>query len=106
MAVVRIMKNITILEKKAPTPTSKFLSSSSLSLAPLRLASVLCPAAFSSSTSSLACQKNKYGLIVVPRIATSIDHSSLVCGIDGTKVSRITPFSPHHKRGDGVGEEH
>src|SRR5271166_420707 len=90
IAVVRMMKNMTTFEKNAPTPTSKFLSSSSLSVAPFRLASVLCPAAFSSSTSSLACQKNKYGLIVVPRIATSVDHSSLVWGMDGTKVARAT----------------
>src|ERR1700691_5303138 len=108
IAVVRMIKNMTIFEKNAPTPTSKFRSSSSLSVAPLRLASVLCPAAFSSSTSSLACQKNRYGLIVVPRIATSIDHSSLVCGIDGMKVARATPapVRSHHKRGNRIGEEH
>jgi hypothetical protein len=36
IAVVRMMKNMTMFEKNAPTPTSKFLSSSSLSVAPLR----------------------------------------------------------------------
>ena len=89
-AVARMMKYITIFEKNAPTPTSTFRKSSSSTVAPLRRARVLCPSAFSSSTSSLVCQKNRYGLIVVPRIATSVDHSSLLCGIDGTKVSRST----------------
>ena len=85
-----MMKNMTMLEKKAPTPTSIFLISSSWSDAPFRIASVLWPAAFSSSTSSLACQKKRYGLMVVPRIATSIDHSARPCGMEGTNVERAT----------------
>src|ERR1039457_5957158 len=86
------MKYITRFEKNDPTPTSICLAWSSIGVAPLRDSAVVKPAAFSSSTSSLACQKNRYGLIVVPRIATSVDHSSLVCGIDGTKVARATPL--------------
>ena len=90
MAVVRMMKNMTIFEKNAPTPTSRFLNPSSSVVAPLRLVSELWPADFSSSTSSLACQKKRYGLIVVPRIATSVAHSFLECGTEGIRVSRST----------------
>ena len=43
-----------------------------------------------SSTSCELCQKKRYGLIVVPRMATSVDHSSLVCGSDGRNVSCAT----------------
>ena len=56
-------------------------------VAPCRQASMRRPIAFSSSTSCELCQKKRYGLIVVPRIATSIAHPSWPFGTDGTKVS-------------------
>jgi len=65
MAMLRMITNMTTLEKSAPTRTSMFRRPSSSTVAPFRLASVIWPDAFSSSTSSLACPKNKYRLIVV-----------------------------------------
>ena len=77
-AVARMMKNCTTLENVMPAMTSSRASASSASVAPRRR-----PIAFSASTSCDACQKNKYGEIVVPRIATVVvmyadDHS--ICG--------------------------
>ena len=43
-----------------------------------------------SSASSDACQKNMYGLIVVPKIATSISVKSRVHDSCGTKVAAAT----------------
>src|ERR1022692_3845103 len=44
----------------------------------------------SSSTSSVVCQKNIYGEIVVPRIATSVVRYPAVSDMCGTKVPRMT----------------
>ena len=48
------------------------------------------PVAFSSSTSCDACQKKRYGLIVVPRIATSVAHASRLGGQRRHEASRST----------------
>jgi hypothetical protein len=66
-----MIKNMTMFEKNAPTPTSMFLRSSSWDVAPLRRASVLWPADFSSSTSSLVCQKNKFEKQIHEMLRTS-----------------------------------
>jgi hypothetical protein len=83
-----MMKNITMLEKKAPTPTSIFRLSISSRVAPCRLRSIRRPMAFSSSTSCEDCQKKRYGEIVVPRMATSVPQPWLSLGIEGMKASR------------------
>ena len=72
-AVVRMMKNITRLEKNIPVNTSSLAALNSRSVEPRRCARVILPCFRSSSTSSAACQKNKYGEIVVPRTPTSTD---------------------------------
>ena len=54
------------------------------------------PCSRSSSTSSLHCQKNRYGEIVVPRIAMIPASSGLSSVIDGTNVRRAT--SPQSTR--------
>src|ERR1035438_6587950 len=68
-AVVRMIEYITTCEKAIPTTTSLRAARSSLRVIPLRSSSVAPPAAFISSTSLDACQKNRYGEIVVPRMA-------------------------------------
>src|ERR1022692_4334815 len=45
-----------------------------------------------SSTPCDACQKNKYGLIVVPNIATMVDHASWLFGHEGVNVSCNNDF--------------
>src|ERR1700730_4943260 len=61
------------------------VAESSLTVAPLRPVSVVRPPAFSSSTSSLACQKTNTDWSWCRARPTST--SSLVCGIDGTGAS-------------------
>jgi hypothetical protein len=86
------MKYITRFEKNVPMPTSNLRVRIAVWVAPLRAFSVLRPDAFSSSTSCVACQKNRYGLIVVPRMATSVSQPSLPRGIEGIKVSCRAAF--------------
>ena len=66
-----MMKYITRFETNIPTVTSIVATRNSNGDAPRRSPRVRLPADFSSSTSRLVCQKNKYGEMVVPRIATS-----------------------------------
>ena len=87
-AVVTMMKNITMFEKNVPATTSSLRVMSSRSVAPRRAIVVVRPMNFSSSTSCDACQKKRYGLIVVPRMATRVDQASLPRGRLGTIVSR------------------
>ena len=70
-AVASMMKYITRTLNAIPTFTSSAAYWSSRSVAPLRRHSCVRPMLISSSTSWVACQKNRYGEIVVPRIATS-----------------------------------
>jgi|PersoiStandDraft_1058852.scaffolds.fasta_scaffold10787_4 hypothetical protein len=67
---------MTRFDANVPNPTSSFRSAISREVAPWRETSIRRPIAFSSSTSCEACQKKRYGEIVVPRIATSIAHAS------------------------------
>src|SRR5213592_2146659 len=87
-AVARMMKYITTFEKAMPVKTSWRASRSSWSLAPRRSATVRRPLARSSSTSCEACQKNRYGEIVVPRMPTSVGTARASQGTCGTSVSR------------------
>src|ERR1041384_1555317 len=84
-----MMKYIARFEKDIPVTISIVELFTSSSVAPCRSANER-PIARSCSTSCEACQKNKYGEIVVPIIATNtaryaLDHS--ICGIN---VDRIT----------------
>ena len=58
-AVVRMMKNIAMLEKNVPAPTSSLRRLISSAVAPRRATSECRPSAFSSSTSCDACQKKR-----------------------------------------------
>ena len=58
-AVVRMIKNITRLEKNIPVNTSPAAPLSSRFVEPRRLATVVFPCFRSSSTSCDACQKNR-----------------------------------------------
>ena len=82
------MKYMMKFEKNIPMTTSMNERRSSASVAPCRWRSVRRPIARSSSTSTDACQKNRYGEMVVPRTPTRTekyraDHST--CGM---KVAR------------------
>ncbi|MDD3932665.1 MAG: hypothetical protein PHP55_02295 [Methanoculleus sp.] len=85
-AVVTMMKNMIIWEKNIPMTVSRFILTiprlvTQGLLAPM---SGIRPSATSSSTSSDACQKNRYGEIVVPRIATMLSRKAAeisMCGI-------------------------
>jgi hypothetical protein len=91
-AAVRITKKPTTFETAIPNQVSTLIRSSS-ALAVRRGACFRggnLGSSFCSSTSSAACQKNRYGLIVVPKIATiaviaAVDHSN-----DGTRVASST----------------
>src|SRR5438034_6083189 len=77
-----MMKYMIRLDANIPAMTSLRAALSSSAVAPRRCAR-LRPLARSSSTSCAACQKNRYGEMVVPRMATSTeknprDHST--CG--------------------------
>jgi hypothetical protein len=71
-AVARMMKYMTRFEKNMPVLTSRRASASSWEVAPRRWARVFFPRLFSSSTSWVACQKNRYGEMVVPRMPTRV----------------------------------
>lgn len=69
---------------------------------------MFCPADFSSSTSSLACQKNRLGLIVVPKdrdqscpFASAVRHRRHQ-GI----VQHLAPIGSHYKCRNWVCEKH
>ena len=66
------------------------------------------PIAFSSSTSCEACQKKRYGEIVVPRIATSVAQPARPArkGRDEGVARDLPPVRPDVDRRDDVGEEH
>src|SRR5438552_13489262 len=87
-AVVRIMKYIPTLEKNVPAPLSNPQVKTRVRID--TVGARLRAADFVSSTSCDACQKNRYGLIVVPSTPTSIAHPSRVVGSDGTNVAWTT----------------
>jgi hypothetical protein len=89
-AVARMMKYITMFENTMPVLTSTAASCSSSSLAPRRCLTVTRPTVISSSTSWLACQKNRYGEIVVPSSATNIATNSGLARNVGITVPRST----------------
>src|SRR5215471_3158183 len=92
-AAVNNMKNATAFETAMPNhvSVSMRLSCSSLcsgaNLSGISPGSSLC-----SSTSSDACQKNRYGLIGVPKIATTVMSIVGVQSMEGTNVARATSF--------------
>ena len=65
------------------------------------------PRSCSSSTSSEACQKNRYGEIVVPRMATTVAIMPRSSCSRGTKVDgeRGRPVGVRHERAEDVGED-
>jgi hypothetical protein len=71
-AVVRMMKYMMKFEKNIPATTSVRALLNSSVVAPLRCLTVRRPIARSSSTSSAACQKKRYGEMVVPRMPTKV----------------------------------
>ena len=78
-ALVAMMQNITIWLNAMPVVTSTRAARISVSLTGVRWRR----SARSTSTSDDACQKNRYGLIVVPRMATmAASHRALssTCG--------------------------
>ncbi len=85
-AVVRMMKNMIAFEANMPAITSLRAARSSAAVAPCRCRR-LRPIARSSSTSCAACQKNKYGEIVVPKIATRREKNSRDIWMRGTSVA-------------------
>ena len=86
--MARLMKYMTRLENSIPTPTSHLAYRSSPSVAPRRSHSRRRPGAFSSSTSWLACQKNRYGEMVVPRMATRVTRYGASNRTAGTSAPR------------------
>ena len=83
-ALVRMIEYITSCENPIPTRMSRRASFISWWLTPRREPSVTRPRARISSTSELACQKNRYGEMVVPRIATMMPMKpdvSSTCGM-------------------------
>src|SRR5579862_3697518 len=81
LPVVRIIKNITILDKNIPVFTSVFMLSSILLFT--MIVFFRCTI---SSASMVACQKKRYGEIVVPSNATIIEKKSLLNWIVGIRV--------------------
>lgn len=69
-AVVRMTKYMIRFENSIPVTTSFRDFRNSASVAPLRDSTVNFQCSLSSSTSCDACQKNRYGEIVVPKIPT------------------------------------
>src|SRR5260370_38124415 len=80
------MKYITTFENNMPTATSQFAYFNSVLVAPLRCCKVRRPIEISSSTSWLACQKKRYGVIVVPSTATTIERKLLSKCTEGINV--------------------
>src|SRR5580700_3546174 len=69
LAQAAIMKNITMLERNMPDQTSMRIFFISAGSEPIRALMVVSPAAISSSISCDVCQKNRYGVMVVPKMA-------------------------------------
>src|SRR6202049_1557222 len=89
-ALTMMIAYITTCEKAIPTKTSIRAPRIADRVTPLRKRSVRRPAAFISSTSDDACQKKRYGEMVVPRMATSIVMKALLNSRWGTKVAIST----------------
>src|SRR5476649_2960556 len=105
--VVRIMKYIRKLEKNMPVTTSLRARRNSARVAPWRLATVVFPSARSSSTSCAACQKNRKGEMLVPRMPTSTEifaRKPYVRCESG--VPHLPPIRAHDEGGHHVGEQH
>lgn len=88
--MLKMMKYITAFDSNIPVMTSVVATFSSLLVAPRRCDKVILPCSLSSSTSWAACQKNRYGEMVVPNIPTSTAAYDLVHSICGMRVARIT----------------
>src|SRR5690242_14053084 len=73
-----MMKNMTRLDKIIPDQTSTRIVLSASGVVPRRDAIDVLPCCTASSTSCDVCQKNKYGEIVVPKIAQMISSCSLL----------------------------
>ncbi len=89
-----MMKNITRLEKAIPVRTSTRAARSSESRSPRRPRSgLVAPLAVSSSTSEDACQKKRYGEMVVPKTATRAMTKSFESSKCGMTVALSTSSS-------------
>src|ERR1039458_2303295 len=69
LAQAAMIKNMTMLDKNMPDQTSIRIFFISFGSEPIREARVVLPALISSSISWEVCQKNKYGVMVVPKMA-------------------------------------
>src|SRR2546428_4488696 len=88
-----MMKSMTRFERNIPVATSSRASASSCAVAPRRWATVRRPRAFSSSTSCDACQKKRYGEIVVrseEHTSELQSRSDLVCRLLLEKKKKIS----------------
>ena len=87
-----MMKYMTKFERNIPVSTSVREARNSAALAPSRAFTVFRPIPASSSTSWEACQKNRYGEIVVPRMPTMVETYSGDHSRCGTRVAFTTSF--------------
>ena len=108
-AVVRMMKNITRLEKNVPTPTS-ILPFAELSRRwrPAGCEACAGPSPFPLRPPARPARRRDTGEIVVPRMATSVPQALAVTGDRGDEgvVQESPPVGADVDRRDDVGEEH
>ena len=85
-AAPAIINQAITFESNIPTKVSFLKSASSLFVASAPEMEFLLSSSSFSSTSSFACQKKRYGEIVVPKMAAIIRMESLVHAISGMSV--------------------
>src|SRR5689334_3271462 len=97
-----MMKYMTKFEKNIPVSTSLREWSSSFFVAPFLSSMLNRPRSFSSSTSWAACQKNRYGEMVVPNKPTRVEMYAVVHSRWGTNVLRATSIQSGFDRNAAI----